>query len=75
MIKPRIKLVALLAVLSLAATSCQKETIAESSPMGTEEDISSTCVISYSVDGVAGRVTLKTKSVCLERWFDCPSMV
>ncbi|MBP5541622.1 MAG: hypothetical protein J6X88_08255 [Bacteroidales bacterium] len=60
MIKHQTKLAALLAVLSLAATSCQKENITEPSLMGIEEGNSSVCVMSYSVDGVAGRISLKT---------------
>ena len=60
MIKHQAKLAALLAVLSLATTSCQKENLTEPSLQGIEEDSSTVCVMSYSVDGIAGRISLKT---------------
>lgn len=60
MIKHQTKIAALLAVLSLAATGCQKENITEPSLLGIEEGTKSVCVMSYSVDGVAGRISLKT---------------
>ena len=51
---------AILAVLSLATTGCPKENITEPSLQGIEEDSSTACVMSYSVDGLAGRIFLKT---------------
>ena len=51
---------ALFLVLSTLASSCQKENITELSLLGIEEGTNSVCVMSYSVDGVAGRISLKT---------------
>lgn len=48
---------ALLAVLSLACVGCQKETIAEP-PLQGVEDNTSAYGMTYSVDGIAGHITL-----------------
>ncbi len=57
--KPTITL-ALLAVLSLVNTGCQKETIVEPRAHDVAEENSTACVMLYSVDGVAGRTAVKT---------------
>ena len=53
---------ALLAVLSVAATSCQKETLAEPRTPVVEENANAACIMVYSIDGVAGRTTLRSLS-------------
>ena len=49
-------------MLSVAATSCQKETLAEPRTPVVEENANAACIMVYSIDGVAGRTTLRTPS-------------
>jgi len=53
---------ALLAVLSLASAGCQKERIVEPPVQNMAENDDSACDIIYSVDGVAGRLTVRNAS-------------
>lgn len=53
---------ALLAVLSLASASCQKETIKETLDQPSVEVNRSSCVIAYSIDGTESRITVTSPS-------------
>ena len=53
---------ALLAVLCLAATGCQKETIEDNQIQNIIENDNTACVMVYSVDGVGGRATLRNQT-------------
>ena len=49
-------------MLSVAATSCQKETLTEPRTPVVEENANAACIMVYSIDGVTGRTTLRSPS-------------
>ncbi len=62
--KKTLKTIAFLAVLSVAATGCQKEELI--SPTAFEETIGTTLTVVYTVDGVSSTTTFDNEAAWLE---------